>query len=96
MWTVRYEKAIDEQIAEYRDHQGPCRIDDVIDGVEWAVANNPDHWPKKDDMEYHVALTEPVDGLPGLLVAYSVHHDERLVALEFLTEVETFEEEDFS
>ncbi|HMS48682.1 hypothetical protein [Candidatus Neomicrothrix sp.] len=96
MWDVRFESAIDTQITELRGGNGPSRIDDVFEGVEWAVANDPNHWQEIPETGYHVARTEPVDGLPGLLVAYTVHADKQLIALEFLVEIETFEEEDFS
>lgn len=74
--SVTYDRGFDDEMAKHRaTAAGPSRIDDVVDGAEWVIANDPYRHEMIADTAWRAVPTDPVDELPGFLIAYEITSD---------------------
>lgn len=48
------------------------RIDEILEGIEWAIAQRAEDWPMVDDTGFRVIKTAWFPNAPTLLVLFSI------------------------
>lgn len=74
--TVRYEATFEAGLNELRDRDDCWRIDEVVRGVEWAVAQDAEHFPRSRSADtVRIVNTDPGNGVPALQILVRIEDD---------------------
>jgi hypothetical protein len=89
--AVEYDAEFDDQIAQLRgDHSPPGRVDEVVAGVEWAVATSTsfDVFASTDvpggGFVYCIKTDPAGDEVPALRIYFTVDDEEKLVTMRWV------------
>ena len=71
--TIREGKGFAEQKKNLR--HSAKRLDEVLDGVTWALCRKPDCFPGLPDIKLYLAKTDPFPDVPALYIWYTFDDD---------------------
>lgn len=92
--TVRYDATFDRQLKELLKRSDTWRLNDVLRGVEWAIATNPRAHPRVDTTDIRIVKTDHYDGAPPMRIYFSIDADDHHCSVFEIHEAEHYEEED--
>lgn len=73
MRTIRYSEAWERCVEEMGEQL--ARLDDLLQGVEWAVAESPEHFPLVEGTELRIILTDEFPDVPAFVIYFRIVSD---------------------